>query len=185
MAVGSCFCEGLSDDTKQTLRAATAHAVRKADAWHCAPLNKHHISLSNIQIYCLVLIGRQTAALDLGHDLQWVSTGSLLHTALAMGLNRDPTCYVRVSLFQAEMRRRLWATVVELVAQASLDSDMTPLIGPDDYDCAAPSNVNDEDISEDTVTLPQAQPRSPSSPRQPCSGRCSSLSRCASESQRI
>ncbi len=153
MAVGSCFYEG-PDEIKQSLRAAAAHAVRNADSWHCAPFSKHHLSLATIQIYCLVLIARQTAALDLGHDLQWVSAGSLLHTAFAMGLNRDPSCYARVTVFQAEMRRRLWATIMELVVQSSLDSGLPPLVSLDDYDCGPPSNINDQDISEDTASLP-------------------------------
>jgi len=54
---------------------------------------------------------------------------------------------------QAELRRRLWATILEMVVQSSLDSAMPPRISFDEFDTAAPSNNNDDEIDESTTVL--------------------------------
>jgi hypothetical protein len=51
---------------------------------------------------------------------------------------------------QAEIRRRLWATIVELNTQYSVESGTRPLISVDDFDTEAPANINDDDIDENT-----------------------------------
>ena len=56
---------------------------------------------------------------------------------------------------QAEIRRRLWATILEVNLQASLDSGTPLAISCDDYDTESPANINDEDIEESTKRLPQ------------------------------
>ncbi|KAH7147184.1 hypothetical protein B0J13DRAFT_553382 [Dactylonectria estremocensis] len=157
MAIGSCINDN-ANDLEDSLRDAAAQAIRKADGWHCAAIDKHRLPLDTIQIYCLVLLARQTSA-EFGDDLVWISAGSLLHTSFTMGLHRDPSHFQGLSLYQIEMRRRLWATVLELIAQSSLDSGMPALIGPGDYDCRPPSNINDNDISEDSkISSVFAQP---------------------------
>lgn len=55
---------------------------------------------------------------------------------------------------QAEVRRRLWATILEMNLQASLDSGVPLAISFDDFDTSSPRNVNDQDISESTEALP-------------------------------
>ncbi|KAI0159574.1 hypothetical protein GGR57DRAFT_429973 [Xylariaceae sp. FL1272] len=58
-----------------------------------------------------------------------------------------------MSLLQAETRRRLWYTIVEMILQSSLDSAMPPRIALDDFDTEVPSNINDNEINESTTTL--------------------------------
>lgn len=83
----------------------------------------------------------------------WVSIGSLVHGAMAIGLHRDPKHFSSMSVFHAELRRRLWATVLDLVAQSSLDAWMPPRISPDEFDTEPPSNINDDEINELTAVL--------------------------------
>lgn len=54
---------------------------------------------------------------------------------------------------EAEVRRRLWATILEMNLQASLDSGVPLAISFDDFDTSSPRNINDQDISESTETL--------------------------------
>ncbi|KAH6971359.1 hypothetical protein BKA56DRAFT_557156 [Ilyonectria sp. MPI-CAGE-AT-0026] len=150
MAIGSRIYDS-ANEPEDSLRDAAMQAIRKADGWHCATIDKHRLTLDTLQIYCLVLLTRQTSA-GFGDDLVWISAGSLLHISFTMGLHRDPSHFQGLSLYQIEMRRRLWATILEFVAQSSLDSGMPALIGPGDYDCRPPSNINDNDISEDSKT---------------------------------
>lgn len=155
LALGSCFYDDADGDAaaaaalRDGLRVAAARATRRMDVGRCAPLDKHSLSLDTLQIYCLVVVARQTTALEVGDDLTWITTGALLHTAFAMGLNRDPSHFKSLSFAQSEMRRRLWATILELVVQSSLDQGMPPLISTDDYDCAPPRNLDDDQLDVD------------------------------------
>ncbi|KAL1627527.1 hypothetical protein SLS56_006351 [Neofusicoccum ribis] len=60
-----------------------------------------------------------------------------------LGLNRDPSHIKESAPAEAEVRRRVWATTVELLVQASIDSGQTPLISTDDFDCERPSDLDD------------------------------------------
>jgi hypothetical protein len=53
------------------------------------------------------------------------------------------------------VRKRLWATVLELNVQTSLDSGTPPGISLGDFDTGPPSNVNDEELSAASTTLNQ------------------------------
>ena len=79
--------------------------------------------------------------------------GSLVHRAMQIGLHRDPKHLPQISVLQAEVRRRLWATILEMLAQSSLDSAMPPRMSVDEFDTAAPSNNNDDEIEESTTEL--------------------------------
>lgn len=81
-----------------------------------------------------------------------------MSSAVSIGLHRDPTHFPNMSVFHAELRRRLWATVLEIVVQSSLDSGMPPLISCEDYDCDPPSNIDDVQINEATKTPPSSKP---------------------------
>ncbi|KAI4715204.1 hypothetical protein J4E89_000892 [Alternaria sp. Ai002NY15] len=56
------------------------------------------------------------------------------------------------------MRRRLWATVLEITAQSSLDMGMPPMISVNDYDTKPPSNINDEDMGNGIDTPLDVKP---------------------------
>jgi hypothetical protein len=120
-----------------------------AQSWLSGPLEKDRLTIDGLQIYCLTLLARQI--FSVGGDLTWISTGSLVQTAMQMGLHRDPGHLAAIAPLQAEIRRRLWATILELVVQSSLDSWMPPRICLDEFDIKAPSNLNDEDLDEATT----------------------------------
>ncbi|KIN05350.1 hypothetical protein OIDMADRAFT_51161 [Oidiodendron maius Zn] len=58
-----------------------------------------------------------------------------------------------MGILRAEMRRKLWATILELNIQSSIVSGMSFLISGQDWDTEPPANVDDIDIS-DTTTDP-------------------------------
>lgn len=128
-----------------------------AQSWLSGPLEKDRLSISGLQIYCLTILARQI--FSVGGDLTWISTGSLVQIAMQMGLHRDPKNLPATTPLQAELRRRLWVTIVELVVQSSLDSWMPPRIHLDEFDVEPPSNLNDEDLDEST-TFVQPHPKS-------------------------
>lgn len=138
-------------------RVAVQQWTYASQTWLSGPLEKDRLSTSGIQIYCLTILARQI--FSIGGDLVWMSMGSLIHRAMQIGLHRDPKHLPPMSSLQAEVRRRLWATVLEMAVQASLDAAMPPRISFDEFDTEPPSNVNDEDINESAIVV-QPQPRS-------------------------
>lgn len=127
-----------------------------AQNWLSGPLEKDRLSIGGLQIFCLTILARQI--FSVGGDLTWISTGSLVQIAMQMGLHRDPNNLPTTMPLQAELRRRLWATILELVVQSSLDTWMPPRIHLDEFDVEPPSNLNDEDLDESTAFV-QAHPR--------------------------
>lgn len=125
--------------------------IYAAETWLAGPLEKDRLDLCGLQIYCLSIIARQI--FSIGGDLVWISMGSLIHRAMQIGLHRDPRYLPSVSLLNSEIRRRLWATILDLVVQASLDAWMPPRISFDEFDTEPPSNVNDDEMDESTMEI--------------------------------
>jgi hypothetical protein len=142
-AIGVPFYDGLD---APLLRSACAKWIQASTQWLNGPHVKSRLNMTGLQIEILTLLARQVCNVDGDHI--WMPAGSLLRTAMHLGLHRDPEHFGKISLFHREMRRRLWATVLEITAQSSLDMGMPPMISPNDYDTKAPSNINNEDIKE-------------------------------------
>ncbi|RYP85933.1 hypothetical protein DL769_000870 [Monosporascus sp. CRB-8-3] len=149
IGIGSSLSEEGSRD--EGFRRMVHQWVYAAQTWLSGPLEKDRLDIAGLQIHCLTNLARQI--FSIGGDLVWMSTGSLVHRAMQIGLHRDPKHFPAMSVSQAELRRRLWATILEMVVQSSLDSAMPPRISFDEFDTEAPSNINDEEIGESTATL--------------------------------
>ncbi|KAF2875534.1 hypothetical protein BDV95DRAFT_562105 [Massariosphaeria phaeospora] len=152
-AIGVPFYTG---ERQSRLRAASVKWIQATGSWLSSPHEKSRLNMAGIQIHTLLLLARQVCSVD--GDLIWIPAGALLRSAMHLGLHRDPRHFPRISTFGVEMRRRLWATVLEITVQASLDMGMPPMISPDDYDTLPPSNINDEDISEGDSYLDEKPP---------------------------
>ncbi|KIW12487.1 hypothetical protein PV08_09764 [Exophiala spinifera] len=155
IAIGSSISHKRSASAE--IRSMASHWIYAAQNWLAGPLEKDRFSISGLQVHCLLILARQI--LCVAGDLIWVSMGTLLRTAMQMGLHRDPDNFPKMCILQAEIRRRLWATILEYIVQSSLDSGMPPLITFEDFDTTAPANIDDEEINEHTKVLPQ-HPRS-------------------------
>jgi hypothetical protein len=90
--------------------------------------------------------------------LIWITAGAVLRAAINMGFHRDPKYFPRMSFLQGEVRRRFWASILELNLTNPLDSGMSPMISVDDYDTEPPLNINDDEITESTVDPPTPKP---------------------------
>ncbi|KAH7135669.1 hypothetical protein B0J11DRAFT_166337 [Dendryphion nanum] len=139
-----------------SLRARCTRWVQAAETWLNGPHGKSRLNLTGVQIHILLILARQVCKVD--GDLVGISAGALLRSSMHLGLHRDPSLFSKISVFHAEMRRRLWATVLELTVHTSLDMGMSPLISPSDYDTRPPSNINDEDIHESKTTITPKPP---------------------------
>ncbi|KAF2967523.1 hypothetical protein GQX73_g6038 [Xylaria multiplex] len=154
IGIGSSLHDESGPDSE--LRGQVQQWIYTAQAWLSGPLEKDRLDLPGLQIHCLAMLARQI--FSIGGDLVWMSMGSLIHRAMQIGLHRDPKRLPSMSILQAEVRRRLWYTILELLVQSSLDSALPPRISLEDFDTEAPSNNNDDEISESTTAL-QTHPR--------------------------
>ncbi|KAJ5934425.1 fungal-specific transcription factor domain-containing protein [Penicillium verhagenii] len=153
---------GTTSDTQshnpQVSNQTAKEWFRAVRSWVKTVTTYAKLDLDFIQVMCLLLIVRQAIAYE--GDLAWLAAGSLIREAMMIGLHRDPINFKSVSPFYAEIRRRLWATIVELDLQAALDTGVPAGISEDDYDCAPPSNLEDEDFSFNSTAIPASKPSS-------------------------
>ncbi|RFU75884.1 c6 zinc finger domain-containing [Trichoderma arundinaceum] len=149
IAIGSSLAPHV--DADGGLRDMVHQWIYAAETWLSGPLEKDRLDISGLQIHCLVMLARQI--FSIGGDLVWISSGSLIHRAMQIGLHRDPKHLPPMSVLQAQLRRRLWATILELVVQSSLDSALPPRISFDEFDTEPPANNNDNEIQESATEL--------------------------------
>lgn len=150
VAIGSCLHEYPDMESELQMRDQVHAWIYAAHEWLSVP-KKDRLSVNSLQIYCLTMVARQLYSL--GGDLIWTSTGDLVNKAMQMGLHRDPKYLPEMTVLEAEIRRRMWATILELVVQSSIDSALPTRMSMEDFDTLPPANVNDEDIDENTTTL--------------------------------
>lgn len=136
-------------DEQFSLRASAILWVYEAQRWLSEPVFKPRLSIQSLQTNLLFLIARETVAV--GGELIWISAGSLIRTAVHMGLHQDPARLSNMSTFAAEMRRRLWNTVLEITLRSSMDSGGPPFISLDDFDTAPPGNFDDDQLMTDNA----------------------------------
>ncbi|KAK7735516.1 hypothetical protein SLS53_007429 [Cytospora paraplurivora] len=152
LALGSV----LRDDT-YSLRYLAVRWVYEARLWLLQPSEKSRLNLSGSQTWCLLHLARDICGV--GGGLVWAYAGTLMRTALYIGLHRDPVHLPKMPLLMAETRRRVWATILEFLVRSSMDSGGPPMVSTNDYDTQPPGNYNDEDLLADTMCTETPQPK--------------------------
>ncbi|KAI1109612.1 hypothetical protein F5Y14DRAFT_22786 [Nemania sp. NC0429] len=150
-------------DDFYSMRKSAVQWVTEAQYWLLSPPAKGKLTITGLQNMILLTIARETASV--GGDLVWIHVGSLLRSAFYMGLHRDPSRLPKMSRLDAEIRRRIWNTVLELELMTATDSGGFPSISPDNSDTQPPADLNDTELmGEDELTDAEA------------SGRCTDMS---------
>ena len=153
LAIGTCACS----DLDASLREQAPGWIARANTWLVESAAQGvQPDFNTAQITCLLSLARQTL-FNMDTDSPVVDSMSLpgacnlMRLAIRLHLHREPR--VRspsMPVKEAELRRRLWATMLELTLQQCLHQKLTPPIGPQDYDCESPSSVSDDDIELNT-----------------------------------
>ncbi|OIW27604.1 hypothetical protein CONLIGDRAFT_655445 [Coniochaeta ligniaria NRRL 30616] len=131
-------------DKRFSLRALAVRWVHEAQVWVAGPKYKSRLDIQSLQTNLLLLLAQER--MGNGGDSIWISVGALLRKAVYMGLHRDPARLPPRTAFAAEMRRRLWNTILELTLQSSLTSGVPPFITLADFDTAPPGNFDDDQL---------------------------------------
>ncbi|KAF5017886.1 hypothetical protein F66182_10154 [Fusarium sp. NRRL 66182] len=142
MAIGATMHDDIF-----SLRSASMQWVHEVQIWLMMPPEKRRMTIAGIQIMCMLFLAKACCAV--GHDLTWVSMGTLVRQAMYMGLHRDPKHLGDMSVYRSEIRRRLWATIIELNLQSSYDAGGSPLLSPKHYDTRPPANINDDQLTDE------------------------------------
>ncbi|KAH8700842.1 hypothetical protein BGW36DRAFT_137076 [Talaromyces proteolyticus] len=142
LAIGTIFYG--NPENWEHLQGLSQKWIYSAQWWLTGPSGPATFNLDGIQICCLIILSRQVGCLS---TPLWISAASLLRMAMMIGLHRNTTLFPTLSPFQVEMRKRLWATVVELSVQSVMDSGVPCALSLDDGDSEGPSNIDDNDIS--------------------------------------
>ena len=138
-----------AEDLSQTCR----DLVR---AWLDSLNSKKRNELSALRAHTLVVLAEMMMMTPI--NKLWTATGTLVRSAMNMGLHRDPGDSTEFSIFQREMRRRIWVSIVELDLQTSLTHGMPTMVREGDFQCFSPANVNDIDLFEAMTELPESKP---------------------------
>jgi hypothetical protein len=73
------------------------------------------------------------------------------------GLHRDPSEFPDIPIFEGELRRRLWMTIVEMDLGTSLINGMPVMLHFGDFTCGPPSNLDDLDLFDNMTELPESK----------------------------
>lgn len=148
-AIGS-----ITYDENFSLRTSAIRWVHEAQHYLSTPNFKSRLNIQSLQTHILLLLARE--GLHIGGELIWISAGSLFRTSVFMGLHRDPDHLPKRTTFAAEMRRRLWNTILEITLQTSITSGTPPFISLLDFDTEPPRNFDDDQlIAEDARAKPE------------------------------
>ncbi|KAK2855646.1 hypothetical protein FQN49_004980, partial [Arthroderma sp. PD_2] len=135
-------------DENFSLRILAIRWIYEAQTWLSEPKFKSRLGIQSLQSHILLLFAQEMVGI--GGDPIWVSVGALYRRAIYMGLPRDPANMPTKTLFAAEMRRRIWNTILEVSLQSSLTSGGPPLFSLDDFNTLPPGNFDDEQIEDTT-----------------------------------
>lgn len=161
LIIASVSCLSLKEqpsyigDSSVARERATTY-VEVAD-WWLRRQSQKNIYLAIWQVKCLSLLAKQANILK--KKRTWTTAGTLVREAMAAGFHRDPSLLgEKVSVFDQEIRRRLWSTMVELELQASIDRGMPSALAGVSFDSAPVLNINDDDLVLDGNSPPVSRP---------------------------
>ncbi|KAB8263070.1 hypothetical protein BDV32DRAFT_156607 [Aspergillus pseudonomiae] len=124
--------------------------IETAEGW-LAKQSKKNIYLVIWQIRCLLVLAKQMCRYK--KKRMWSVAGDLVREGMAAGFHRDPSRLGgKISFFDQEIRRRLWATMIELELQASVERGMPSALAAIQMDCAPPVDIDDEGLRPESAS---------------------------------
>ncbi|KAI0970659.1 fungal-specific transcription factor domain protein [Xylaria arbuscula] len=87
----------------------------------------------------------------------WILVGNIVQIALHMGYHRDAKHFPNISPFAGEMRRRVWAMIMQLDSSISTQLGLPRLVKESQTNTAEPRNLYDSDFDENTAELPASR----------------------------
>jgi hypothetical protein len=144
-----------------TPRERAIALVEVCEAW-LERQSQKNIPLAHWQCRCLLLLAKISNTIK--KKQTWNIAGNLLRQAMSAGFHRDPSLLgTPMRDIDQELRRRLWATVVELELQVSIERGMPSTLSNMTWDTANVSHVIAEELDQSGREMHPQQPWSPHS----------------------
>ena len=142
----------LGSSTKDTAESSSfiCSCLEGAEAYMMQTQFMAKPSLSTVRCLVMMALAKQLNLVS-GDDADgvWSFFGLVFRLALSIGLHRDPAWFQSITPVEAEIRKRTWTTIMFMDTHHALESGMPPLSRGASYDSPAPSNINDEDFSNE------------------------------------
>ncbi|TVY82879.1 Transcription factor lepE [Lachnellula suecica] len=157
LGIGSSFVSkelGLS-------RVTTTRWVKTASDWLLSSKQEMKLSLDGLRLQCLLLLAEKINGLSLCPP--WLCSGSLYRAAMDAGLHvtGKDNGYNQKS----GSERRLWATIIELDLQTSMDWGSGPTVSVEDSNSFLPFNVEETPPRNDEVNTHRDESFAASKPK--------------------
>ncbi len=88
----------------------------------------------------------------------WIIFSILIRLAYRMAYHRDADNFSHFSVFEGEMRRRVWTMCRQFDLMVSFQLGLPNNIPPDSWDAKPPRNLLDSDFDEHVTVLPPSRP---------------------------
>ncbi|KAL5334159.1 hypothetical protein BJX70DRAFT_30374 [Aspergillus crustosus] len=147
--------EGNSESLFHLYRLRTAQCLQIGDIAKCLPY-----TVETLRFNATAELNRKD---DNGRGL-WIMTGVVVRAAVNMGYHRDPDHTPSLSPLEAEFRRRVWLSVVNMDEVASFMSGFPRMIPAMNADTKEPRNLQDWQLTSETIILPESRPLSEPTP---------------------
>ncbi|KAJ5334595.1 hypothetical protein N7541_004437 [Penicillium brevicompactum] len=131
--------------------------VLHAERW-IENLHNKRPEIHTMRLSVLLIMARNSHGMK--RSQAWLATGTLVKQAMMAGYHRDPGRYSQISVFNKEMRRRIWSTIVELDLQVAFDRGMPPSVQSFDFNTTPALNIHDDELDENTTEVPESRPLS-------------------------
>jgi hypothetical protein len=95
-----------------------------------------------------------------GNFGNWLLMGQIIRIAMRIGLHRDPSHTSQITVFEGEIRRRIWTAIVQIDLTSSCQMGLPNMIRKSQYDTREPLNLLDEDLDQMMTQLPRPRPDS-------------------------
>ncbi|MCJ1471984.1 hypothetical protein MMC13_000628 [Lambiella insularis] len=159
MAIVYCASEQATSgyaEGRPTARETAVKWIEVSETWFREQTPKS-LKVFFYQIQCLIFLAKQANSVE--RKKSWTAAGSLLRHGMAAGLHREPSLLgEKTSGIDKELRRRLWATMVELELQASIDRGMQASLTGYSVDRIVPMNIDDEEIGDHFQDFSEPRP---------------------------
>ncbi|KAH6971766.1 fungal-specific transcription factor domain-containing protein [Ilyonectria sp. MPI-CAGE-AT-0026] len=147
--------KGLGNERAEGVHIPTACALVRT--WLDSLRGKQLVEFGTLQVEVLLLHAQRMITPRMQDS--WTSLGSTVRMAMTMGLHRDPSEFEpRIPIFQGEMRRRLWFTILDMDLHISLSCNLPCLVRDGDFTCRPPRNLDDVDLYAEMKELPPSRP---------------------------
>lgn len=116
--------------------SAIAHLWSRVVSWRSAAFLLQELDLEIVQLDTLMLLAKRIYRFETPQCM--LTAPYVIHSAMLLGLHREPTLFSRFSTHEAECRRRLWYTILELDLVCAIDTGMPPSLELGSWDTLPP-----------------------------------------------